>query len=124
MKNKLRIIIFFQMGFLFTTMANANEANILDVDVKNEGNDRYTFHVTVQHEDNGWDHYADRWEILTPEGEIVAIRILRHPHIKEQPFTRGLPFVPVSKDINEVTIRAHCSVDGFEGIENKVTLPE
>ncbi len=124
MKNKLRIIIFFQIGFLFTTMVNANEANILDVDVKNEGNDRYTFHVTVQHEDKGWDHYADRWEILTPEGEIVAIRILRHPHIKEQPFTRGLPFVPVSKDINEVTIRAHCSVDGFEGIENKLTLPE
>jgi len=54
----------------------------------------------------------------------VAIRILRHPHIKEQPFTRGLPFVPVSKDINEVTIRAHCSIDGFEGIENIVTLPE
>ncbi len=60
MKNKLRIIIFFQIGFLFTTMVNANEANILDVDVKNEGNDRYTFHVTVQHEDKGLDHYADR----------------------------------------------------------------
>jgi len=123
MKIGIRIILFFLLLSLPTLIVSANEANILNVGIKNEGNDRYTFNVTVQHEGKGWDHYADRWEILTPEGEIVAIRVLRHPHIKEQPFARNLPFVPVSKDINEVTIRAHCSVDEFGGKEIMLKIP-
>ena len=102
---------------------HAKEADIVDVVVTNEGDERYTFSVTVQHEDEGWQHYADRWEILTPEGEIVAVRVLRHPHVKEQPFTRNLPFVPVPEDISEVTIRAHCSMDGFGGEEKVISLP-
>ena len=102
---------------------HASEADVIDVEIIPEGDDRYTFNVTVQHEDTGWDHYADRWEILNLQEEIIAIRPLRHPHLKQQSFTRGLPFVPINQDTNEVKVRAHCSVDGFTGREVVSKLP-
>ena len=40
--------------------------------------------------DSGWDHYANRWEVLEPEGQVIATRTLLHPHVDEQPFTRSL----------------------------------
>ncbi len=119
-----RVILFFALLLISATIVNASEANILNVDFKNEGNARYTFNVTVQHEDKGWNHYVDRWEVLTPDGQIISIRVLRHPHVKEQPFTRSLPFVAVPEDIKKVIIRAHCSVDGFGGNEIEVFIPK
>ena len=98
------------------------EADIINVDIKGEGENRYTFKVTVQHEDTGWDHYADRWEILTTTGEIIAVRILQHPHVTEQTFTRQLPFVVIPENINQVIIRAHCSVHEFGGKEISIPI--
>ena len=43
--------------------------------------------VTVQHADTGWDHYADAWEVLAPDGTVLGTRTLLHPHTDEQPFT-------------------------------------
>jgi hypothetical protein len=41
--------------------------------------------VTVRHADEGWEHYADCWEVLTLDGEVLATRELAHPHDNEQP---------------------------------------
>ena len=101
----------------------ASEADVQDVEVIDEGDDRYTFNVNVRHDDEGWDHYADRWEILNLQDEIIAVRVLRHPHLKQESFTRSLPFVPVHQDTKEVKVRAHCSVDGFTGKEVVIKLP-
>jgi hypothetical protein len=109
-------------GFLITTVAHAEPADVLNVEVNNQGETRYTFKVTVQHADTGWDHYADAWVIFTEDGEYLASRNLQHPHIKEQPFTRSLPNLPVSEAITNVVIRAHCSRDGFVGKEITVQL--
>ena len=48
----------------------------------------WSFDVTVAHNDEGWDHYADWWRILDPDGNELARRVLRHPHLDEPPFTR------------------------------------
>jgi hypothetical protein len=50
------------------------------------GSGVYRFSVTVRHADEGWDHYADRWEVLTSDGTLLATRTLYHPHVNEQPF--------------------------------------
>jgi hypothetical protein len=34
----------------------------------------YRFDVTVRHADTGWDHYADAWDILTPDGTLLGSR--------------------------------------------------
>jgi hypothetical protein len=81
-----------------------------------------TFSVTVQHTDEGWNHYADAWEVVAPDGRVLATRVLEHPHVQEQPFTRELRGVAVPSEIKSVRIRARDSVHGFGGREVVVQL--
>jgi hypothetical protein len=83
-----------------------------------------TFSVTLKHADTGWDHYADKWEVLAPDGTVIGTRVLYHPHVNEQPFTRSLSGVKIPEGINEVTVRGKDSVHGFGGIEKQVKLPD
>ena len=123
MSRKTVILLELFACLFITTAVVADDANVKNVEIINEGDNRFTFEVTVQHNDTGWDHYADRWEILNPEGKIIAIRVLRHPHVKEQPFTRRLHFVVVDEEIDEVTVRAHCPVNEFGGEQLTVKIP-
>jgi hypothetical protein len=82
----------------------------------------WTFEVTVQHEDTGWEHYADRWEVLTTEGEVLATRVLAHPHVDEQPFTRSQSGIVILEGITQVRVRAHDLVHGYGGREVVVDL--
>lgn len=84
----------------------------------------YRFDVTLRHADTGWDHYADAWEVLAPDGAVLGRRVLAHPHVNEQPFTRSLGGVRVPAGIDRVRIRAHDSVHGYGGREMEVALPE
>lgn len=80
------------------------------------------FLVTVRHADEGWKHYADAWQVLAPDGTVLATRVLRHPHVAEQPFTRGLRGVRVPPGVDRVRIRARDSVHGLGGREVEVAL--
>lgn len=82
----------------------------------------YTFDVTVRHADTGWEHFADRWEILAPDGSVLAARVLAHPHETEQPFKRSLPNVEIPDAVTDVTIRAHDSVHLYGGAEITLAL--
>lgn len=81
-----------------------------------------SFLVTVRHDDEGWDHYANAWEVVAPDGTVLATRVLRHPHVDEQPFTRGLRGVHIPPGVTTVRIRARDSVHGFGGREVEVHL--
>ena len=100
----------------------AGEADVVAAEATCDANAVCRFSVTVRHADEGWDHYADRWEVLTESGEILATRVLRHPHVNEQPFTRNLPGVKVPGEIRRVRIRAHDSVHEDGGTEVVVEL--
>ena len=102
-------------------MGLAGEADVIDVKVSGNGPE-YRFSVTVEHADTGWDHYADGWEVIGDDGTIYGKRILHHPHVEDQPFTRnGTATVP--KGVKTVIVRAHDSVDGYGGKEIRVDLP-
>ena len=75
--------------------------------------ERCAVQATLRHADEGWDHYANRWEVLAPDGGVLATRTLRHPHVDEQPFTRALRGVHIPADVTRVRIRAHDSVHGY-----------
>lgn len=94
---------------LLTTAATATagEADVVDARASKSADSSYSFDVTVRHQDSGWEHYADRWEILDEKGEILATRVLLHPHVNEQPFTRSLSSVRITSGIKIVRIRAH-----------------
>lgn len=108
---------------LLAGSAKAGEADIVDVQVMRAGDDTWRFGVTVRHGDTGWDHYADAWEVVAPDGTVLGTRTLLHPHIDEQPFTRSLSGVAIPPGTSEVTVRAHDSVDGYGGKEVVVAIP-
>jgi hypothetical protein len=77
----------------------------------------------VRHDDKGWDHYADAWEILGPDGTVLGTRVLLHPHESEQPFTRSLAGLAIPETVRAVTVRARDKVHGFGGREITVAVP-
>jgi hypothetical protein len=103
------------------TISFAGEADVLSVDVENMGDNFYRFNVTVKHTDENWEHFAKAWEVLSPNGELLGSRILRHPHINEQPFTRSLT-ITIPKQYNQVTIRAYDLIHEFGGKELTIDI--
>ena len=81
------------------------------------------FNVTVKHADAGWEHFANRFDILDESGTVLATRVLRHPHVDEQPFRRGLGRVRIQAAVKTVLVRANDLVHGIGGAELRVEVP-
>lgn len=82
----------------------------------------WTFHVTVSHPDKGWEDYADGWDVVTPDGQVLKpdpdsafTRTLLHPHVEERPFTRSQSGIRIPAGVTQVRVRAHDLVDGYGG---------
>ena len=102
--------------------AHADKADVVGAKAKQTAPGVWRFDVTVKHGDTGWDHYADRWDVIGPNGEELGVRVLAHPHENEQPFTRSLGGVKIPEGTSHVTIRANDSVHGLGGAEMTVEL--
>ncbi|MCB1421587.1 MAG: hypothetical protein KDJ69_03785 [Nitratireductor sp.] len=109
--------------FVGSTMAFAGEADVVAAKARKSG-DGWNFDVTVAHADTGWDHYANGWEVVGPDGTVYGTRELLHPHVDEQPFTRSLSGVVIPQGVTEVVIRARDSVHGYGGREFTLALPQ
>ena len=108
---------------LMLNLGYAGPADVLEVEVKPDGPHAFQFFVTVRHADQGWDHYANRWDVVAPDGKVLATRTLHHPHENEQPFTRSLGGVIIPDGTTTVTVRAHDSVHGYGGKTITTALP-
>ena len=109
-------VLFFSIAIsaaLLTEQSFASETFIENVVATANGQGSYRFDVTLAHADKSWDHYADVWQIETLQGEVLAKRVLLHPHISEHPFTRSLASVPLPEGTDQVVIIAGCTVDGI-----------
>ena len=89
-------------------------ADVVGATVDRSG-ESYRFDVTVSSGDTGWEKYADSWVVRDADGTVLGERILLHPHVDEQPFTRSLSGVVLPDDVDEVVIAARDSVNGFCG---------
>jgi hypothetical protein len=114
---------FLLLFFVTCSSVYAGEADVIAVEVRKRGSNLYDFSVTVQHQDSGWDHYANRWEVLDEKGRVIGTRTLHHPHVNEQPFTRVLSGLVIPADVKTVTIRSHDSVHEYGGKRVTVGLP-
>ena len=114
----LTIALMFSIPFAF-----AGEADVTHVEINPTADNTYRFEVTVRHDDEGWNHYADKWDVVAPDATVLGTRTLYHPHVDEQPFTRSLSGIEISGTINAVTIRAHDSVHGYGGKTITVEIP-
>lgn len=92
-----------------------NFAQVVFVQATQNSDGRWKFDTTVRHNDEGWDHYADAWQVVDPAGNLLAERVLTHPHDTEQPFTRSQSNIDIPSDITQVIVQAKCNVHGFGG---------
>ena len=106
------------------------DADVTFVRAVDQG-ESWTFHVTVAHADTGWEDYADGWDVVLPDGTVLKpdpespfTRLLLHPHVEEQPFTRSQRGILIPGDVTTIIVRAHDLVDGFGGQEVKVDLSQ
>ena len=108
---------------LLTLSAPVQAGEVKIVDVRVECPATCTFLVTLEHADEGWNHYADQWDVLTLDDRLLGSRVLHHPHENEQPFTRSLSGVAIPAEIERVKIRARDSKHGYSEQEFVVDLP-
>lgn len=93
-----------------------NFAQVVQVAALLESTGRWSFSVTVRHNDEGWEHYAGLWEVIDPETAVVlGRRVLAHPHDNEQPFSRSQSGIVIPAETTVVLVRAKCTKHGFEG---------
>jgi len=106
---------------LVASAAAADPPEIVAVQAIQVG-DSWRFDVTLRHPDTGWDHYADGWRVRDMTGRELGLRVLYHPHVTEQPFTRSLSGVILPEGTREVQIEARCLIDGWSAVTT-VSLP-
>jgi hypothetical protein len=104
--------------------ARAGEADVIGAVAHRTARGVYDLDVTVRSRDMGWDRYADRIEVLAPDGTVLAVRVLEHPHETEQPFTRDVPQVVIPSGIEAVTLRIRFKPVGFDGDTFRLRLGE
>jgi hypothetical protein len=111
------------------TAGGKANADVLYVKAVQTADGTWTFHVTVRHPDTGWDDYADGWDVLLPDDTVLKpdpdspfTRLLLHPHVNEQPFTRSQSDIVIPPGVTQVRVRAHDLADGYGGREVLVDL--
>lgn len=123
MKARRWHIISLLLTSLISHSAIAGKADVVDGKITALGDGRYRIDATVLHADTGWDHYADRWDVLTSDGEVLGARELAHPHENEQPFTRSLT-LEIPAGVSTVVLQANDSVHGLGGETFELQVPE
>ncbi|MGC1219174.1 MAG: hypothetical protein WA883_17005 [Phormidesmis sp.] len=91
---------------------SAEGARVTAVEVNGDEASGYTFAVTVESPDEGCERYANWWEVVTEEGDLLYRRILVHSHVDEQPFTRSGGPVIIGAD-EMVLVRSHMQPTGY-----------
>jgi len=99
-----------------TQTASANlylrEANVTGVEVEPQDDD-YRFAVTLVHDDDGEDGYANWWQVETLDGDRLGRRDLAHAH-GTRAFTRS-ETVDVPEAVDCVVVRGHDRTHGYGG---------
>ena len=121
-QNKTNVFATSLLALMVLSTADAGEVKILAADFASNGDNRWPGNVTLQHDDTGWDHYADNWRVVDSAGKTLGERVLHHPHVDEQPFTRGLGGVLVPEGTTMVYIEAHDNVHGWTSKRLEVDL--
>jgi len=110
-------------ALFFSGTVLANDVEIVKVKMNGSASS-WRANVTLLHGDTGWDHYADAWRVVSPDGKVLGTRVLYHPHVNEQPFTRSLGNINIPADMTTVFVEAHDKVHGWSKQRVKVDLTQ
>ena len=89
-----------------------SDSRILSVETTPLTDGTHTFNVTIESDETGCDRYANWWEVIDEDNNLLYRRILAHSHVNEQPFTRSGG--PVTAEPQQTLIvRSHMHPTGY-----------
>lgn len=115
------LVLAFQAG-KYTT-EEALWPDVLDVALTQTGDGVYRVAVTLSSPYDTPERYADAWRVLTPDCEVLGVRILTHDHQFEQPFTRSLSGVEIPDGVTEITVQGRDQIAGWGGTMLTIPVP-
>jgi len=102
-----------------TTTLDRREANVVGVEFE-PVDGGIKFGVSLNHDDNGEDGYADWWQVERLDGTQLGRRELLHAHAN-QPFTRW-ETIEIPAVVTCVVVRGHDQTHGYGGVAMLVSL--
>ncbi|MFV1992957.1 MAG: hypothetical protein ACC635_03565 [Acidiferrobacterales bacterium] len=117
----IKTLIFLVLSGFIASQLQAGEVTIKRVVFEKHASG-WTVDTTLQHQDTGWQHYADAWRVVDGKGNILGTRTLFHPHVDEQPFTRSLSNIKIPAALDIVYVEAHDKKHGWSADKVKVQL--
>ena len=90
-------------------------ADVVSVEVSPSSNGKFVFSVGIFSPDIDCSQYANWWELVSEDGELIARRILVHSHVPpdfSQPFVRSKTVTIDSTTV--VWIRGHMNNTGYK----------
>ncbi|MEM9274723.1 MAG: tetratricopeptide repeat protein, partial [Cyanobacteria bacterium P01_F01_bin.143] len=96
---------------ILTLWAEKNNPKLMNGAVVEELNvkgtpQNYTFDVTIYSPDRDCDYYADWWEVLDEEGNLLYRKVFQKQHVDKQPFKSIGEYINIKSD-QVVIVRAH-----------------
>lgn len=79
--------------------------------------------VTIQHDDSGWDHFADGFEVQAPDGTRLGYRELTRPNVGQRTQDVDMTGLKLPEGIGYVLIRTRCSLVGWAAEPVRLDLP-
>ena len=105
------------------------DANVTNVYVREDGDGTWTFHVTVDHDDQNWYDYADGWDVVLPDDTVILpdpfykfTKQIRNPHLDKKPYVGTQNRIEIPDGVDTVRVRAHDKKGGYGGAEVEVKL--
>lgn len=97
--------------------------DVVDVSATSDGDNTWTFAVTLRSPYDSPERYADSWRVRSADGTVYGERFLTHDHASEQPFTRSQSGIEIPADVLVVVVQGRDQVSGWGGTTVEYTLP-
>jgi len=108
-------------GTMTKAELDLREANVTGVEVEDQGGGEYEFSVTLYHDDEGEEGYANWWAVETLDGEELGRRELLHEHGTFE-FTRSKT-LSIPEAVDCVVVRGHDQMHDYGGQAAIASVP-
>lgn len=103
------------------TVPEQRYPEVVEAELESSGGGEYALSVTISSPYDSPERYADGWRVVDGEGEVLGRHELMHDHANEQPFTRTQTGLEIPEGVEEITVEARDSENGYGG--ETVTVP-
>jgi hypothetical protein len=98
--------------------------DVLEVRLEAAGDRTFDVSVTLSSPYDTPQRYADGWQTLDADGNVLGTHTLLHDHAAEQPFTRVQRGVVIPDGVAAVTVQGRDQANGFGGLTLTVAVPD